>query len=104
MPDTGRLMHRLALRAWFVAAAGAIVLVAGVVAVQVRGGHWHAPWQSARSTIGTPTVEAQPTASAEASASSAPAPAAAVKPASQPAMLPSQPAPSVHTQASAVPA
>lgn len=36
-------MHRLDLRPWLVAAAGAAVLGAGVLAVQSRGGHWREP-------------------------------------------------------------
>ena len=125
-------MHRPALRAWFVAAAGAIVLVAGVVTVQLRAGHWHVPWHTARSTIGTAAVAAKPGPSAETSASSAApiavpspasqpetqapqpetsvaasssaAPTAASKPASPPDVQPPRPALSANTQASAVPA
>lgn len=59
------------------------MLAAGVAIVQVRGGHWHVPWQAELSTAGTAGVAAKPAPLPETSAPSAARPSVEPSPENQ---------------------
>lgn len=65
--STGRAVHRLDLRPWLVAAAGAAVLGAGVLAVGLHGKHWRGPGQVAAVKVAAGPEAAKPGSSAASS-------------------------------------